>query len=189
MSKYEGQELEGPWAFEEYGEKCSSIVVGIFMDKDDKQLSGQVESYDEEGNESGIIRIEDICDLPDSVFSGIRARLIADAPRLALENEKLLVECERLREALGAIDDYGAALLTGEDAREMQQISSSALESTEPEVCRWRRREKNTAGANRWHSECGLGCASASEGIEAPDMNYCPACGKPLEIVTEEKEA
>ena len=54
---------------------------------------------------------------------------------------------------------------------------------TEPKVCRWHRREKNTAGANRWQSECGLGCASASEGIEAPDMHYCPKCGKPLEIV------
>ncbi len=108
-----------------------------------------------------------------------------DTESLRSENGKLL---DALTEARGTLKFYADNYSPGNAGIAMRAIDA-ALASTEPEVCRWHRREKNTAGANRWHSECGLGCASASEGIEAPDMNYCPKCGKPLEIVNEEKEA
>ena len=119
--------------------------------------------------------------------------LIADAPKLARENKKLSAENRRLREALLDISRQHLESEIPEDERDhgdyrdayecMVRIARGALASAEPEVCRCRWSEDEAA----WVHDCGMRWYLLNDSpTKAIGANYCPKCGKPLEVVNEE---
>ena len=106
---------------------------------------------------NGIIRRADTGYLIARLSDGVAYdSLVVYDPKPCAELE---ADNRRLREALDSLVDYGGSV-TGEDAREMQQIADTALASTEPEVCRCTDRQA--------------------------EEDYCGACGKRLVVVNEE---
>ena len=126
------------------------------------------------------------------------AKLIADAPAIYEDNQRLREKGHSLVDILDVVDKaIGGAFAfmaihsmpyTGPNYSKELEVLRAALASTEPGVCRWRRRAKKTTGAIHWIGDCGLVCASVAEGPEASDMHYCPKCGKPLEVVEPSEE-
>ena len=171
MSKYEGH-TPGDWTVRAMPDGDTGYEPDTF-----------VEAPQAKGMAYGL----DVCGDDYTGYGGVKVRnanmrLIADAPKLARENEEL-------RKALRRIEGmyYGIGIGVPEEPNNPHpgQIARAALESTEPEVCRCRWSIDEAA----WVHDCGMRWYLLNDPpTQAIGANYCPKCGKPLEVVEEEND-
>ncbi len=177
MSKYEGH-TPGPWHACCAGNvKSESCHCGFILANDGRQTAVATVHH----NDPDLKGYDDKIDITLLAEKNANALLIADAPKLARENEQLRAENRRLRGVLGAI----ASRQLPQAFKDINEYARAALAATEPEVCRWRCTYEAQDGSTNWFGDCGYSWNFA-KGNSPGLWKTCPECGKPIKIDTED---
>ena len=156
-----------------------------------------------DGESDGRIGPNVVAEVGRTAAGMVNAHLIADAPKLARENEELRAENRRLREVLESLlgapypddvriliasqgghgtDAHVACMQMVDNWQEKRERARDALASTEPQVCRWRWEMREQLEG--WYSDCSGTCMAPRRIVDS--LHGTCYCGKPLEIVEED---